>query len=87
MSRTNFDSSYLTLVKQQRTLYGFKNSLKDAQVSNPTVLLRTQPNTQLSAVQTDAAIGASLCPPCNSNGSELNLRTFNPSGGGYADQG
>lgn len=62
MSRRNMDSSYLTLLRQQKALYAYKDSLMDAQDTNPYIVRRTQPTGQLLSVVTDTNLGQQNCP-------------------------
>ena len=64
MSTANHDSSYITLRRQQATLYGYNNQLRAAQDANTTVL-REQPTLQSGAVVVDRRQGACVCSATN----------------------
>jgi len=62
MSRQNLDSSYLTLVRQQKALYAYKATLTSAQATNPNIVRLEQPTGQLLSVITDRKLGEQNCP-------------------------
>lgn len=60
MPVANYNSSYITLRRQQATLYGYNSKLQTAQ-NKMTTVLREQPNTQYHYVITDRLQGGCLC--------------------------
>jgi hypothetical protein len=62
MSTQNNDSSYLTLVRQQKALYAYKASLNTAILTNPNIVRVEQPTGQLLSVITNRKLGEQNCP-------------------------